>query len=67
MRTTILDTKDEIDMSIVVRNTRIIAEALGKHIFALNSGKIFSNQLVCLPCICFTCKKVFAVPSVEKK
>lgn len=45
MRTTILDTKDEIDMSIVVRNTRIIAEALGKHIFALNSGKIFSNQL----------------------
>lgn len=35
-------------MSIVVRNTRIIAEALGKHIFALNSGKIFSNQLVCI-------------------
>lgn len=45
IRTSILDTKEEIDMSIVVRNTRIIAEALGKHIFALNSGKIFSNQL----------------------
>ncbi|KAK3932546.1 Nicalin-1 [Frankliniella fusca] len=44
-RGSILDTKDQLDVSSLARNTRVVAEALGKHIFALNSGKIFSDQL----------------------
>lgn len=45
IRNSILDDKDELDISSLARNTRIVAEALGKHIFALNAGKILSSQL----------------------
>lgn len=41
-----MDIKQDLDIASLARNTRIVAEALGKHIFALNTGKIFSDQLV---------------------
>ncbi|KAJ1530768.1 hypothetical protein ONE63_005621 [Megalurothrips usitatus] len=45
IRYSMIDVKEQLDISALARNTRIVAEALAKHIFALNAGKVFNNQL----------------------
>lgn len=44
-RYTILDTRDSTDVTHLVQNTQVVAEALARHIFNLSSGEVFSENL----------------------
>ncbi|XP_069689048.1 BOS complex subunit NCLN [Periplaneta americana] len=45
IRASILDVRDDVDVTRLAENTQIIAEALARHIFNLSSGEVFSNSL----------------------
>lgn len=45
-RGTILDTKENVDLKRIVRNTRVIANALASQIYNVTNGEIFSGSLV---------------------
>lgn len=43
---TIMDTRENLDFDRLVRNAKIIAEALARHIYNVPSGEIFGNSWV---------------------
>lgn len=47
-RSTILDTRDSIEIDKVVRQTKIIAEALASHIYNVSAGEVFGKSWVSL-------------------
>ncbi|XP_046999484.1 nicalin [Schistocerca americana] len=44
-RHTILDTRDSTDVTHLVQNIQVVAEALARHIYNLSSGEVFSENL----------------------
>lgn len=47
-RSTILDTKETLDLDRVVKHTHVIAEALAKQLYNLTNEEVFSKSLVSL-------------------
>jgi hypothetical protein len=46
MRASVLDVRENVNVTHLAENTQIVAEALARHIFNLTSGEVFSNTLV---------------------
>lgn len=47
-RSTILDTKDTLDLDRIVKHTHVIAETLAKQLYNLTNEEVFSQSLVSL-------------------
>lgn len=45
IRASILDVRENVDVTHLAENTQIVAEALARHIFNLTSGEVFSSTL----------------------
>lgn len=43
-KSTIMDTKENLNVDRLIENTNIIAEALARHIYGISSGKVFGNS-----------------------
>lgn len=43
-RATILDTRENLDVERLTRNTKVIAEALGRHVYNVSGGDVFGKS-----------------------
>lgn len=47
-RSTILDNTDNLDVDRLVRNAKIVVDAVGKYVYDIPEGGIFGGSWVCL-------------------